>query len=56
MFGREEIDEIRPAIEAAKAEGIYADGPVPPDTVFPRREEAGMTLLWPCTMIRGIFR
>lgn len=34
MFGREEIDEIRPAIEAAKAEGIYADGPVPPDTVF----------------------
>lgn len=34
LFGREEIDEIIPAIEAAKAEGINADGPVPPDTVF----------------------
>ncbi len=34
MFGREEIGEIIPAIEAAKAEGILADGPVPPDTVF----------------------
>ena len=34
LFGREEIDEIIPAIEAARAEGIDADGPVPPDTVF----------------------
>ena len=34
IFGREEIDEIRPAIEAAKAEGLNVDGPVPPDTVF----------------------
>ena len=34
LFGWEEIKEIIPAIEAAKAEGILADGPVPPDTVF----------------------
>ena len=34
MFGREEIEEITPAIEAAKGEGIIVDGPVPPDTVF----------------------
>lgn len=34
MFGREEIEEITPAIESAKAEGILAEGPVPPDTVF----------------------
>ena len=34
LFGREEIDEIIPAIEAARAEGIDVDGPVPPDTVF----------------------
>lgn len=34
LFGREEIEEIIPAIEAAKNEGIQADGPVPPDTVF----------------------
>lgn len=34
LFGCEEINEIIPAIEEAKAEGILADGPVPPDTVF----------------------
>ena len=34
MFGNEEIQEIGPAIEAAKARGIQAIGPCPPDTVF----------------------
>ena len=34
LFGREEIAEIIPAIEAARAQGIDVDGPVPPDTVF----------------------
>ena len=34
LFGTEEIDEIIPAIEAAKSEGINAFGPIPPDTVF----------------------
>ena len=34
MFGREEIDEIMPAIQKAKAEGINALGPIPPDTAF----------------------
>lgn len=34
MFGREEIEEITPAIQAAAAEGILAEGPVPPDTIF----------------------
>jgi 4-hydroxythreonine-4-phosphate dehydrogenase len=36
LFGREEIDEIRPAIEAAKAEGLEASGPYSPDTLFYR--------------------
>ncbi len=38
MFGREEIEEIQPAIEAALAEGIcIPEGkPTPPDTVFPK--------------------
>ena len=36
MFGREEIEEIQPAIDAAMAEGILIpEGkPTPPDTVF----------------------
>jgi 4-phospho-D-threonate 3-dehydrogenase / 4-phospho-D-erythronate 3-dehydrogenase len=34
LFGREEIDEIAPAIEAARSEGIAVSGPVPADMVF----------------------
>lgn len=34
LFGDEEITEIIPAIEAARAKGINIDGPLPPDTVF----------------------
>ena len=34
FFGREEIDEIIPAINIAKQEGIIVEGPVPPDTIF----------------------
>lgn len=33
-FGREEIDAIAPAVEAARARGIDAQGPFPADTVF----------------------
>jgi 4-hydroxythreonine-4-phosphate dehydrogenase len=36
LFGREEIEEIQPAIEAACSEGIAAEGPFPPDTIFPK--------------------
>lgn len=34
LFGREEIEIISPAIEAARAEGIDVTGPWPGDTVF----------------------
>ncbi len=34
LFGTEEMEEIKPAIETAKAEGINAIGPIPPDSVF----------------------
>jgi 4-hydroxythreonine-4-phosphate dehydrogenase len=36
MFGREELDTIGPAIAEARARGIEASGPFPPDTVFMR--------------------
>ncbi len=39
LFGDEEINEITPAVEAAKAEGFDVYGPVPPDTVFFRMTE-----------------
>lgn len=34
LFGSEEIEEIIPAIEAAKEMGLNVEGPIPPDTVF----------------------
>lgn len=34
LFGDEEVMEISPAIELAKSEGIHAEGPFPPDTLF----------------------
>ncbi len=34
LFGREEIDEIGPAIEEAQRRGIDAQGPFPADTLF----------------------
>lgn len=34
LFGREEVDEIGPGIEAAVEQGIDAVGPVPADSVF----------------------
>ncbi|HEB76195.1 MAG TPA: 4-hydroxythreonine-4-phosphate dehydrogenase PdxA [Nitrospirae bacterium] len=34
LFGREEIEVIRPAVEAARQKGVNASGPFPPDVVF----------------------
>lgn len=34
MFGDEETEKIRPAVKLAQEEGISADGPFPPDTIF----------------------
>jgi 4-hydroxythreonine-4-phosphate dehydrogenase len=34
LFGREEIEEIAPAVEAARQRGLPVEGPLPPDTVF----------------------
>ena len=33
-LGREEIDSIKPAIDALKAEGMMIEGPFPADTLF----------------------
>jgi len=38
MFGREEIEEIEPAIRRAQSEGLAVEGPIPPDTVFSKMQ------------------
>jgi 4-hydroxythreonine-4-phosphate dehydrogenase len=34
LFGREEIDEIEPAVRQGREEGMKVEGPVPGDTIF----------------------
>ncbi len=36
LFGREEIEAIAPAVQAARSEGLDVTGPLAPDTVFMR--------------------
>src|SRR5262247_608087 len=43
-FGREELDAIVPAIEAARARGIDAQGPFPADTVFLKARDGAYDL------------
>jgi 4-hydroxythreonine-4-phosphate dehydrogenase len=38
LFGREEIEEIEPAIRQAQQEGLNVEGPLPPDTVFSKMQ------------------
>ena len=45
LFGREEIDEIQPAISLAQKEGILASGPHPPDTIFARAAKGEFDLV-----------
>jgi len=46
LFGREEIEEIEPAVKEAQAEGLKVEGPFPSDTLFTRavRGEFGVIL------------
>ncbi|MGI6878539.1 4-hydroxythreonine-4-phosphate dehydrogenase PdxA [Microbacterium sp. gxy059] len=38
LFGRQEIEVIRPGVEEAKDSGIDVDGPLPADTIFLQRD------------------
>ena len=45
LFGREEIEQIAPAIERCRAEGLEVSGPLPPDTVFLRAHKGEFDLV-----------
>jgi 4-phospho-D-threonate 3-dehydrogenase / 4-phospho-D-erythronate 3-dehydrogenase len=38
MFGREEIEEIEPAVIQARNEGLNVEGPLPADTIFSKMQ------------------
>jgi 4-hydroxythreonine-4-phosphate dehydrogenase len=44
LFGDDETRLVQPAIDQALAEGIRADGPVPPDTLFSKALGGGYTV------------
>ena len=39
LFGREEIEHIAPAVQAARQQGLDAHGPFAPDTIFMRARQ-----------------
>ena len=54
LFGREEIEIIAPAVQAARAEGIAASGPYAPDTVFMRARRGEFDLVVAMTHDHGL--
>jgi 4-hydroxythreonine-4-phosphate dehydrogenase len=54
LFGDEEIGIIGPAVRAAQAEGIDAQGPFPPDTVFMRARRGAFDLVVAMTHDHGL--
>ncbi|MFM7505684.1 MAG: 4-hydroxythreonine-4-phosphate dehydrogenase PdxA [Rubrivivax sp.] len=54
LFGDEEIRFIAPAVQAARAEGIDAQGPFPPDTVFMRARRGTFDLVVAMTHDHGL--
>ena len=56
MFGREEIDEIAPAVREAVSLGIDARGPLPADSIFNRAIKGDFDVVLVMYHVRDIFR
>ncbi|WP_119355517.1 4-hydroxythreonine-4-phosphate dehydrogenase PdxA, partial [Azohydromonas sediminis] len=54
LFGDEEVRVIAPAVAAARAEGIDAQGPFAPDTVFMRARRGAFDLVVAMTHDHGL--
>lgn len=54
LFGREELEQIVPAIEACRADGIAVHGPFPGDTVFLRASRGEFDVVIACYHDQGL--
>ncbi len=54
VIGREELDVLRPAVEAARARGVRIDGPFPGDTVFVRASRGEFDAVIACYHDQGL--
>ena len=53
LLGTEQIDVIAPAIERARAAGVLAVGPLPPDTMFVRARKGEFDAIGPRPLESG---
>ncbi|MFN7918070.1 MAG: 4-hydroxythreonine-4-phosphate dehydrogenase PdxA [Vicinamibacterales bacterium] len=54
LFGREELEQVVPAIAACRANGIAVDGPFPGDTVFLRAARGEFDVVVACYHDQGL--
>ena len=54
LMGREELEQIGPAIQAARATGINAAGPFPADTIFGRASRGEFDAVIACYHDQGL--
>jgi 4-hydroxythreonine-4-phosphate dehydrogenase len=54
LFGTEDDDEIRPAVEHCRASGIDCSGPFPADTIFVRAARGGFDAVLACYHDQGL--
>jgi len=54
LFGREEIEQIAPAIEECRARGIAVSGPFPADTLFVRAARGEFDVAVACYHDQGL--
>jgi 4-hydroxythreonine-4-phosphate dehydrogenase len=54
LFGREEIDQIAPAVESSRARGIDVSGPYPADTLFVRATRGEFDAVIACYHDQGL--
>jgi 4-hydroxythreonine-4-phosphate dehydrogenase len=54
LLGREDLDVLRPAVEAARARGVAIDGPFPGDTIFARAARGEFDAVIACYHDQGL--
>jgi 4-hydroxythreonine-4-phosphate dehydrogenase len=54
LLGREELDVLRPAVEAARARGVSIEGPFPGDTIFVRASRGEFDAVIACYHDQGL--
>ena len=55
LLGAEEAEEIAPAVEAARNQGLTPSAPSPPTRFSTRQPRDSTTWSWPCSTTRATY-